>query len=113
GARMTQLSANAFRSGFAFVDQKIGLTTDGSGFALNTEKPIPEAANTTASLDLAVTDLAADRLDLTINFRVGVANTSAEVREKSGAAAAAYGAAVRNVGTPFDAYYYPDGDPLL
>jgi len=113
GARMTQLSANAFRSGFAFVDQKIGVSTDGSGFALNTEKPIPEAANTTASLDLAATVLAADRLDLTINFRVGVANTSAEVREKSGAAAAAYGGTVRNVGTPFDAYYYPDGDPLL
>jgi succinyl-diaminopimelate desuccinylase len=113
GARMSHLQANAFRSAFAFVDQKMGLTTDGSGFGLSTDKPIPQAADTTASLDLAATDLAADRLDLTINFRVGVANTNDEVKQKSGAAAADYGATVRNVGTPFGAYYYPDDDPLL
>jgi succinyl-diaminopimelate desuccinylase len=113
GARMTSLAENALRRAFRFVDERIGLATDGSGFGLDTEKPIPEAADTTASLDLAATDPAGDRLDLTINFRVGVANTGAEVEEKSGAIAAAYGASLREVGAVFDAYYIPDGDPLL
>ena len=38
---------------------------------------------------------------------------SGELRAQSGAAAADYGATLRTVGTAFDAYYYPDGDPLL
>jgi succinyl-diaminopimelate desuccinylase len=113
GARLTQLSPSAFTRAFAFVDQRIGLSTDGSGFGLATEKPIAAAADTTASLDLAITDAAAARLDLVINFRVGVANTVAEVESKSGDAAAVYGATVAPLGPTFDAYYYPDGDPLL
>ncbi|HZR83873.1 MAG TPA: Sapep family Mn(2+)-dependent dipeptidase [Candidatus Binatia bacterium] len=113
-ARMGQLADNAIARAARFVDEKIGLSTDGSGFELGRDKPIPAAADTTASLDLVSTDAAADRVDLVINFRVGVANTTAEVLDKSGATAAAYGAsATRAVGTTFDAYYYADDDPLL
>jgi succinyl-diaminopimelate desuccinylase len=113
GARMTSLVDDAFRRAFRFVDERIGLTTDGSGFDLATDKPIPEASNTTASLDLVATESAADRLDLTINYRVGIANTTREIEDKSGAVAAQYGATLREVGTVFDAYYLPDDDPLL
>lgn len=113
GARLTSLADGAFARAFRFVDDKIRLTTDGSGFGLATDKPIPEASNTTASLDLAATDVAADRLDLTINFRVGIANTTREIEDKSGAVAAGYGATFREVGTVFDAYYLPDDDRLL
>src|SRR5581483_12055512 len=99
-ARMGQLADNAIARAARFVDEKIGLSTDGSGFELGRDKPIPAAAD--------------DRVDLVINFRVGVANTTAEVLDKSGATAAAYGAsATRAVGTTFDAYYYADDDPLL
>ena len=81
--------------------------------ALSTDKPIPQASNTTASLDLVATDAAADRLDLTINFRVGVANTTREIEDKSGPVASGYGATLREIGAVFDAYYLPDDDPLL
>jgi succinyl-diaminopimelate desuccinylase len=113
GARMSELSEGAFRRAFEFVDQKIGLSTDGSSFGLERDKPFPQAANTTASLDLARTDPAGDRVELAINFRVGLANTTAEITEKSGAAASDYGAETRTIGTAFDAYHYPDDDPLL
>jgi succinyl-diaminopimelate desuccinylase len=113
GARMASLSDNAFLRAFRFVDDKIGLTTDGSRFGLATEKPIAEAADTTASLDIVTTDAARDQIELIINYRVGVANTVREIKEKSGASAVGYGATVREVGTLFDAYYYPDDDPLL
>ena len=113
GARLTSLSGGAFARAFRFVDEKIGLTTDGSGFDLETDKPIEEAAPTTASLDIVATDLELDRLALIVNYRVGIANTTRELEDKSGAAAAAYGATWREVGTVFDAYYLPDDDPLL
>lgn len=113
GARLQNLADDAFGRAFRFVDEKIGLSTDGSGFGLATEKPIPQASNTTASLDLATTDEAADRLDLTINYRVGIANTTREIEDKSGASAAGYGATLREIGAVFDAYYLPDDDALL
>ena len=113
GARLTSLADGAFRRAFRFVDEKIGLTTDGSGFGLDTDKPIPEASNTTASLDIVATDAAADRLDLIVNYRVGIANTTREIEDKSGAVAIEYGATWREVGTVFDAYYLPDDDALL
>ena len=113
GARMTHLADGAFKRAARFVDEKIGLTTDGSGFDLATDKPIAEASDTTASLDLVETDLFADRIDLTINYRVGIANTTSEIEDKSGASAAEYGASLREVGTVFDAYYLPDDDALL
>jgi succinyl-diaminopimelate desuccinylase len=113
GARMTDLADDAFRSAFEFVDDEIGLSTDGSGFGLDRDKPFPQAADTTASLDLVRTDLAADRVELAINFRVGLANTTVEITEKSGNAATEYGAETRTIGAAFDAYHYPDDDPLL
>lgn len=113
GARLTSLADGAFRRAFQFVDEKIGLTTDGSGFGLETDKPIPEASDTTASLDIVTTDPAVDLLELIVNYRVGIANTTREIEDKSGAIAADYGATWREVGTVFDAYYLPDGDPLL
>jgi succinyl-diaminopimelate desuccinylase len=113
GARMTGLADGAFRSAFEFVDEKIGLSTDGSGFGLERDKPFPQAADTTASLDLVRTDTAADRVELAINFRVGLANTTAEITEKSGNAAAEYGVTTRTIGAAFDAYHYADDDPLL
>lgn len=114
GARLGHLADGAFTRAFRFVDEKIGLSTDGSGFGLATEKPIPQASNTTASLDLVATDEAADRLDLTINYRVGIANTTREIEDKSGASAGGgYGATLREIGAVFDAYYLPDGDALL
>src|SRR5262245_8524523 len=64
GARLTSLGGGAFASAFAFVNEKIGLSTDGSGFGLNREKPFPEAADPTASLDLVRTDPSADRAAL-------------------------------------------------
>jgi succinyl-diaminopimelate desuccinylase len=113
GARMSELSEGAFRRAFEFVDQKIGLSTDGSGFGLERDKPFPQAANTTASLDLVRTDPAGDRVELAINFRVGLANTTAEITEKSGSTASDYGADTRTIGAAFDAYHYSDDDPLL
>lgn len=113
GARLQSLADGAFARAFRFVDERIGLSTDGSGFGLATDKPIPQASNTTASLDLVATDEAADRLDLTINYRVGIANTAREIEDKSGAIAAGYGAVLREIGAVFDAYYLPDGDALL
>ena len=113
GARLQSLADGAFARAFRFVDERIGLSTDGSGFGLATDKPIPQASNTTASLDLVATDEAADRLDLTINYRVGIANTTREIEDKSGAIAAGYGATLREIGAVFDAYYLPDGDALL
>jgi acetylornithine deacetylase/succinyl-diaminopimelate desuccinylase-like protein len=113
GARMSSLVDGAAKRAFRFIDEQIGLTTDGSHFGLDTDKPIPAASNTTASLDLVATDVASDRLDLTINYRVGIANTTREIEDKSGAIAADYGATLREVGTTFDAYYLPDDDALL
>ncbi len=113
GARLQSLADGAFARAFRFVDERIGLSTDGSVFVLATDKPIPQASNTTASLDLVATDEAADRLDLTINYRVGIANTAREIEDKSGAIAAGYGAVLREIGAVFDAYYLPDGDALL
>jgi succinyl-diaminopimelate desuccinylase len=113
GARMTNLGGGAFARAFDFVNEKIGLSTDGSGFGLNREKPFPEAADSTASLDLVRTDVGADRVGLAINYRVGLANTTAEITEKSGSAAAAYGATTRQLGAAFDAYHYFDDNPLL
>ena len=110
---LQSLADGAFARAFRFVDERIGLSTDGSGFGLATDKPIPQASNTTASLDLVATDEAADRLDLTINYRVGIANTAREIEDKSGAIAAGYGAVLREIGAVFDAYYLPDGDALL
>jgi succinyl-diaminopimelate desuccinylase len=114
GARMTELGEGAFSRAFAFVDEKIGLSTDGSGFGLEDDKPFPAAADTTASLDLVRTDTAADQVELAINFRVGLANTIAEITEKSSAAAAQYGATTtRQIGVAFDAYHFADDHPLL
>lgn len=113
GARLANLAQDAFARAFRFVDERIGLTTDGSRFDLATEKPIPQASSTTASLDLVATEESADRLDLTVNYRVGIANTTREIEDKSGATASAYGATLREVGTVFDAYYLPDDDALL
>jgi acetylornithine deacetylase/succinyl-diaminopimelate desuccinylase-like protein len=110
---MTSLEDDAFRSAFRFVDEKIGLTVDGSGFELSTENPIPGSGNTTASLDIVATDASRDQVELIINFRIGVANTTREIEEKSGAVAAEYGATLREIGAVFDAYYYRDDDPLL
>lgn len=113
GARLGHLADGAFARAFRFVDERIGLSTDGSAFGLATEKPIPQASNTTASLDLVATDEAADRLDLTINYRVGIANTTREIEDKSGAIAGGYGATLREIGAVFDAYYLADDDALL
>ena len=97
GARLQSLADGAFARASRFVDERIGLSTDGSGFGLATDKPIPQASNTTASLDLVATDEAADRLDLTINYRVGIANTTREIEDKSGAIAAGYVATLREI----------------
>lgn len=113
GARLQSLADDAFARAFRFVDERIGLSTDGSGFGLATDKPIPQASDTTVSLDLVATDEAADRLDLTINYRVGIANTAREIEDKSSAIAAGYGATLREIGAVFDAYYLPDDDALL
>ena len=86
GARMKSLSDNAFRRAFHFIDDKIGLTTDGSRFGLSTDKPIAEASDTTASLDIVTTDAARDQVELVVNYRVGVANTTREIADKSRAA---------------------------
>lgn len=113
GARMSQLAGGAFRRAFELVDRHIGLSVDGSGFDLETELPFPQAAPSTASLDLVDTDVAADRVELAINFRIGLANTTSEITEKSSRVAGTYGATTRQIGAAFDAYYYPDDDPLL
>ena len=112
GARMGALTANAFRDAFAFVDERIGLTTDGSGFGLNPGGPT-QAFATTASLDLVSTNVADEQAELAINFRVGSANSAQEITQKSSAVAADYGATTRQIGRTFDSYYYADDDPLL
>lgn len=106
---------NAIKNAMNFAAREVSYTTDGSNFSLNTEKPIKEAADTTACLSLIsqLSSEAGGGIELNINYRAGVANTNNEILEKSGAIVARYNGSVTAHAPMFDAYYYKDDDPLL
>ena len=110
GARIASLSPSAFQPRLRFIDQKIGLSTDGSGFGLERTSRSPRRPNTTASLDL-VQDRPAQTTASSSRSTTGSVSRTRRARSRENRRRRCrVRRETRPVGMAFDAYYYPDGD---
>lgn len=131
GNLMTQLSDNAFKRGFQFVTDRIGMGFYGKCLTDKNGQPIPFVQSpsmtgtpeiikmtygTSVNLGLAKTYYDNDKLVLSINFRAGFNNTNKELLRHTQYSAHEFqgNAAYRSgSGAKYEPYYYPLDDPLL